>query len=376
MKQMRIFLWALAAGLVLPWVALRAQESPKDTAKGIAEWVTDLDADDFFTRKIATERLIAAGKETIPALEVMLQGNSLEATSRCIHILQELALSNDEATEDASRARLQKLKDERFGSIARRAATALSTLNELRRERALDDLEKLGALLLKTEVSNGFERMSTVTGITLGSDFRGQPNDLRRLTWIDIPHFQVILQGPQATDAWLKYLPEMPSLKSLQIKRAAVTAEGLKLLPKLGRLTEFAIFYSPLTDDIGEHLEACRGLAELKLYGTKITRARIDRLQGALIATKIDFRSGGFLGVGGQQTAFGCQVSLVDRESAAGKAGIQVGDTIVRIGEKKVADFDSLTVIVSAISAGESVELEILRGEETFKEKVTLGEWK
>ncbi len=369
----------MIAGLLLAGVfgsfALAAEVAPAATPENLAEWAVQLDADDFFVRQKATQKLIEAGEPAIAALNSVLESQSLEATTRAIRILQELALSPNLETEEAARKTLKETSTKRFGAVARRATSALETLNDLRRERALVDLEKLGATIQRESVHNGFTVMETVVGIEIGPTFTGKPESLRLLGWIDLPSFQVTFSGPQVTNEFLDYLPAMKTLTSLQLKRTSVTDEGLAVLPDVPRLADLAIMNTAVTDKSFERLKNCQGLTNVRLYGTKFTRDAAQRLQTALGIAKVDFRIGGFLGVGGQQTLQGCQVGIVQDGTAASKAGIQVGDIIVRVGEKKVADFESLTEIIGEFAGGESTELEILREDQMRKIKVTFGEW-
>lgn len=345
------------------------------TAKQLTTWVAELDADDYFVRQKATEALIEAGKPAIAALAPVLEGNSPEATTRAVHILQELSLATDRETETAARASLEETVKNRFGSVARRAAAALENLNDLRRERALADLEKLGATLKKESVHNGFMVVEAVTGIEIGPTYNGTADELRLLGWIDLPQFQVIFTGPQVTNEHLLHLASMKTASSVTIKRAHVDDAGLAVLSKMNVLNDLAIMNTPVTDKACDTLKACQGLTNVRLYGTKLSRDAAQRLQTALGIAKVDFRIGGFLGVGGQQTLQGCQVGIVQDNSAAARAGVQVGDIIARVGDKKVADFESLTEIISQFAGGESTTLEILRNDEALKIKVTFGEW-
>jgi S1-C subfamily serine protease len=121
------------------------------------------------------------------------------------------------------------------------------------------------------------------------------------------------------------------------------------------------------------------------LFGTGIGDDAYDRLAKSLTGTIIDRRKGALLGVQGDITVQGaCLVSYVQPDSAADKAGIQVGDLIKKFEGQPVADFTSLTKLIATKGGGESVEIEIERqtqvGEkvekQTLAKKATLEKWK
>lgn len=370
------FLALIAAGMSRADEPSRPAQPLKASADEIKTWVEELDSDSYFTRKAATDNLQRAGLPVVAALEPVLGGVSLEATTRAVHILQELALSTDMETETAARTALEKAAKERVGAVSRRASAALETLNELRRERAIEDLKRLGAKPELRTMHNGVEIVEVLTGLEFGADFTGDVKDLRRLEWIgDIPQFELKFVGRHVTDAWLTSLPNCRSLASLHLNRTSVTTAGLRDLRKIDRLTLVSVWNTGVDDGVIEHIQACRGLTAVRLYGTRVTPEGIARLQQGLATAKIDFRRGGFLGIGGNQTDEGCEVQVIHPGSAADKAGIIVNDVIVKIGDKKVADFESLTQIVSLMQGGDTAEVEILRGDEKLTKKITLGEW-
>ncbi len=125
----------------------------------------------------------------------------------------------------------------------------------------------------------------------------------------------------------------------------------------------------------------------MELFGTGISDDGLNELATELANTTIDRRKGGLLGVGGDPNVRGgggCLVSTVQPGSAAEKAGLQPGDIITKFEGKEVADFTSLTALISAKGGGETVELEFERhiqaGEkiekQRFTKKATLDRWK
>jgi S1-C subfamily serine protease len=90
------------------------------------------------------------------------------------------------------------------------------------------------------------------------------------------------------------------------------------------------------------------------------------RSQGARLT-----RAGSEAVKGRQET--GLLVVRVEAGSAAEKAGIEVGDLIVGMGGKNVADHEALVSVLAERGAGATVEAEVLRGGELRRLPVTIG---
>jgi hypothetical protein len=116
--------WALAGEEKAP-ATTQATTAPADA--DIAKAVKQLDSERFADRQAASEKLEAAGKAAIGALEKAALGDSLEVTTRTIELLQKFGKSPDDATKEAARAALERLaKSDR--PAGNRAQEALKTL--------------------------------------------------------------------------------------------------------------------------------------------------------------------------------------------------------------------------------------------------------
>ena len=359
-----------------------AAEPPRDpsapsrttvTREQIDQWVAALNSDRFVERELATERLIAAGLATVAPLAEALQGNNLEVTTRGLMILQELALNADWETESAAQAALQKIAEPRFTSAARRAAESLTKLEAIREQRALSELKRLGASVGDETSDFGVHIVDRYT-VLLGDKWRGEDKDLGRLRWLhDVG--ELIFEGPQVTDAWLKYLPDVQGVSNLTIKRATITDQGVQYLKDLRNLQMLSLMYVPIGDRSIESLTRLQGVGTLRVYGTNLTRPAAEKLQQTLAGTKVDVRYGGFLGIGCQVAQEGCSIYTVRPNSAAEKGGLMTNDVIYEYEGQKVTDFEMLTALISKNKAGETVTIKLLRGDERLVKKVTLGEW-
>jgi hypothetical protein len=121
--------------LLVGTVTLARGDEPKDntpkdkpsaapTALQIAQWIKDLDSDDFQVRQQATGRLIAAGKHAAGQVAKAAEGESAEVTARCMDILAKLLQSTDAETKTQAKQALEGLTKSKNAALARQA-TAL-----------------------------------------------------------------------------------------------------------------------------------------------------------------------------------------------------------------------------------------------------------
>jgi len=80
-----------------------------------------------------------------------------------------------------------------------------------------------------------------------------------------------------------------------------------------------------------------------------------------------------YIGVQGEAGSTVAKVSQVFRGSAADKAGVRVGDVIVKFADKEVTDFESLKGLVEGEEPGRKVPLEVLRDENRVRMEIVVG---
>jgi hypothetical protein len=355
--------------------AVTAETGASPPAGQIRLWIDQLNAERFVDREVATEKLIASGAAAVgPVLAAVPDNNlNLEVTTRAVYVLQELALSPDLNASDAAHAALEEIAEPRLTSAARRARSTLARLDMIRQDRAIQELKRLGANVGDRQSDLGFGLVEGYI-VEVSEGWQGQPHDLARLRWLRDAG-EVILQGPQVTDEWLKYVAPMNELPVLTVKRANVTDEGLKHLLGMKQLSLLSLMYVPLTDQAIDFLQQLQGVDKLRIYGTRLTVAGVDRLRQALATSDIDVRRGAFLGVGCQPGAEGCIVYTVRPNSAAEKAGLMMNDVILEYEGQKVADDKTLIARVASNVAGDTVTVKIVRDGQPLSKRVTLGEW-
>jgi hypothetical protein len=379
----------LAAAIALAVCApVWAQEAPlpprtAPSAQELEAWVGELDGSEFLARESAMLRLIAAGQAAVPAVAEVFRGDSLEATSRALHVLQQIGLSPDPQTQEAARAALVAAAATKENPVtSRRAAAALDRLIELRSAQAMTELEALGAKVVRSQSFDGLVIDTLVDSVEIGPEFRGGEDDLRRLKWLSIG--RLVLVGDKVTDAWLVHTAGMSGLEELHLHSAAVTDAGLAPIATNPGLRQIGLYYSPVSDAALKHLEALPVLSFVKLYGTKVGPAAAEKFQETTGVPKVDIRKGAFLGVGCLSIDTECVLSTVHDHSPAAKGGLEHDDVLVRFGQEKVTDFESLTAQIAKLDAGDQVEVEVRRDVEeqpgsyrtkNIVAKVTLGPW-
>jgi serine protease Do len=91
---------------------------------------------------------------------------------------------------------------------------------------------------------------------------------------------------------------------------------------------------------------------------------------------KMNWNTGAFLGVVTEDHDKGALVEEVQKETPAEKAGLQKGDIITKVGDKKIDSPSDLSEAVHAKKPNDEVEITYLRDGKEKKTKVKLGESK
>jgi hypothetical protein len=325
-------LWmALAAALASAAEPSKADDPPPP--EKVRRWIEQLDSDEYWTREEASKRLFQAGSSAIEPLATAARSDKLEVSTRAVGVLARLLELEDAQVELAAETALEEIAASRVTSAASRAESVLDGYRGSRQDRTLAKLRQLGAAVATQAISTG---EIVLADVTIGEGWRGTTADLA----------------------------------------------ALKRVPSLQRLS---IYAESVNDTAVKHLAPLKQLSTLELFGTGISDDAFERLTKSLAGTKIDRRKGGLLGVQGSPTVQGgCLVSYVQAESAAEKAGLQVGDLIKRFEGQPVDDFNTLTKLIATKGGGDSVEIEFERqtqvGEkierQTLTKKATLDRWK
>jgi len=304
--------------------------------------------------------LLDTGPSVLPALKPVLTAGSLEATSRALFIVRKIGLTADIDTQDEAGKLLAELAGRMEApALARRAAAALEELTHERSARALSELESLGAKTMRGQVAGGIVFDEPAVWLEIGEAFLGEEHDLRRLKWlVDVP--VLILNGKQVTDSWINQAAAMSSVQELHIFHSSITNDGLAPLATQGTIKQIGIYYTKVTDEVLEPLTKMPLLSYVKLYGTKVSPEGKEKFNTGS-GLGVDYRRGAFLGVGCRDTDGTCLISTIHKGSPADKAGLLEDDIIVRFGETRVTDFNSLMELISVRDADEEVDVEVAR---------------
>src|SRR5262245_12925621 len=95
------------------------------TAAQIAQWIKDLDSDEFQVRQQASGHLISAGKQVAGQVAKAAEGDSAEVTARCLDVLSKLFGSPDADTKAEAKKALEGLAKSKNAGAARQAERLL-----------------------------------------------------------------------------------------------------------------------------------------------------------------------------------------------------------------------------------------------------------
>ncbi len=349
----------------------------------VPRWVADLDAASYETRHQATEKLIATGG--LPAIEslqtAVREGASTETQLRAFHILAAIAVSGGQLEEEAAHEAIETIASSSDVGRARRARLILEQVRRTYENRALTRLQELGAKVeLNRQYINPLGQGGLVSLhaiLSIGDDWHGTWQDLNLLKYLDRVT-TVELFGSQITDEAIAPLLSMRGLRRVHFKHTPISDEGFARLVQCPNLEDVRVWYSPLSDKSLETIQKFRSLHQLEIYGTDILPESLAAVEQQLPGVKVVYRRGGLLGVGpkvGVDLRRGCMINKPEEGSGAEKAGLRDGDVIMRYRGHEVTDFESLRDLIQHDSAGDKVEIECLRGRESFTCTVELGEW-
>jgi hypothetical protein len=297
------------------------QDRPVSTPAEINTWIAELDDGRYLVREKATRNLLDAGDVALDALLDAANADRPEPADRALWILRQLGRSPDSGLAIAALERLVEvhgrplLVDKAESELAVRSVQACE-----------ERLAPLGA-----EISMPFE-----------------PIDVANV--VPILHLRL---GPQ----WQG------------------TLDDLRPLAQLRHQLHFRLEGAPIDDAVVKLFEEKEKLAHLQLLYTRVTPAGVDALKQRHPEAIVYVRNEALLGISAENHAKGVVVQTVENPSAASAAGILPGDIITAFDGKPLADFDRLTVRIAQHRPGDTVDVEILRGEETKKLSVTLGRW-
>ena len=361
-------------------IADAADGQPADASpEQIEQWVEQLAANRFAQREEAMQKLIDAGTASIDPIVHAVRDGPAETADRGLNVLRHLGLSDDEQVEDAARAALNKLAAGENQRSANRARNTLRHLNELRQDRAIAMIRKLGGTVEEATVNQFFGgwQINTSYDVKLDEKWQGGVKGLKYIRWL--PDLRMVqFRGRQVDNEWVESLSGLEKLSIVELNRTSVNDGAATTFKTLPAISQLSVKYSPLTDAAVDDLKEVKTASIMMLYGTKMTPAGAEALTKATedAGVRVDYRRGGFLGVGCTQTEAGCTISQIHPNSAAQKEDIRVGDIVTEYAGKPVPDFQTLTSLIGENAVGDKVKIKLRRdGSDELEKELTLGEW-
>jgi len=274
----------------------------------VTAWIEQLGSPQYAQREAAAKHLAGVGRPALPALGDAIAAGDLEVASRGVEIVRGMMMADDAELAAAAERLLEQVATSDASAVGRLAEAALEFHQAGMAAAARERLESLGAVFRERL----FAAAAPGVEIEFGAGWRGGPEDWR-------------------------------------------------LLPRLRGVACVSVHGVPLDADAVGTLGRVPGVRRIDLFGTAAPDTAVAALVARLPDTLVDVRKGGKLGVSSIVQAGPCHLSAVQPGSAADKAGLRVGDTIVAAAGEPVASFEALTKRLAAFGPGETVRLEVRR---------------
>lgn len=143
----------------------------------VRQAIDQLDDPVFERREQASDLLYAAGSCAVPSLQAAAESEIPEIAVRAFDLLQRLYFRKDEATYDAVDEGVQQLMRAGNLSAAARAESLFDQVGDVRQERAVAKLKRLGAIIHHSEPRFDQER-SRIDYVMFGRGWTGSDDDV------------------------------------------------------------------------------------------------------------------------------------------------------------------------------------------------------
>jgi hypothetical protein len=401
----------LAAAGWLFFIAMTAEAAPP-SAEQLAEWLRDLDAEEFMLREEANRNLIAAGDAAIDVLAQGALSSSPEAAWRASTALEAIALAGNEATLKRVSAALVQLSQRGKPGAKLLAANLRGKQMQVRHDKAAAKIRSLGGKLTGEEESHFIGIEGFIGGVlpvlvdgAVEVGFEGiverpiapQPEEAiedepspalgakvqkEEVTDPDPPPALAEAGGPvpveEPTGIGEPFVGQdlVAEVLGGEIGEVAVDVpaetlvldaawrggdKGLAALAELPSIVSLSLSDAKLTDAALVHIAALPRLAQLSLEGkTGITADGLGKFRKSRPGMQIFARGEALMGVNAEMSG-PCVLSSVAAGSGAFDAGLRPGDELLSVGGRKVSDFSDLTIAVFTRKAGEKLQVEYRR---------------
>ena len=152
----------------------------KDQLEAIAYWVSQLGHDHYLRREKASEKLLAAGVQAVPALVAVIRIGDLEVIERATNVLTEIAYYRPPEEDGGAWEQLRRLATRAVGRRASSAKTAVEDIRDHRSEQARAALAAAGIFVGVDEFAVS---AISVPRLIMQID-SGWSGDVRALQWL------------------------------------------------------------------------------------------------------------------------------------------------------------------------------------------------
>ena len=350
--------------------ALLAQPPDSADRDEIKRWVTDLVSPNYSKRELASEQLKRLAGQSLDLILEELEAADGEAHSRLLTLITDLATNPESPVSKPAFQGLLKLSTRTSGAKSLQIKQVVGSIQTEVARLAWYRYKRKSKNIETTFPSRSNPTYAVANPVVIDATFTGTYEDLNELDQIDWVTF-ARLQGPTITRQHLEAVLKLPKLNHLQLVDVPLTSEDLLVIKQGPDLDILELQYVPIGDEIVDHLASFPVWTEIWIYGTKISRAGLERAEAMLGDVVLTYSRGAFLGV--RCNSNDVTVEHVEVDSAADNCGIMIGDRLRSINGRRLARFDDLRDELGKFSDGEEVDIEYMRDGELIKAKVVLG---
>ncbi|MCU0719161.1 MAG: PDZ domain-containing protein [Pirellula sp.] len=352
---------------------LLAQSPDLENRDEIKRWVSDLLSPSYSRRELASEQLKRLAGQSLELILEELETADGESHARLLTLIADLATNPESPVSKPAFQGLLKLSTRTSGAKSLQIKQIVGSIQSEVAKLAWQRYKRKSKNNETAFPSRSNPEHKVLNPVVIDASFTGTYDDLSELDQIDWVNF-ARLQGPTITRKHLEAVLKLPKLTHLQLVDVPLTSEDLMVIKQGPDLDILEIQYVPIGDEIVDHLASFPVWTEIWIYGTKISRAGLERAESMLGDVVLTYSRGAFLGV--RCNSNDVTVAFVEPDSAADSSGILEGDRLRSINGRRLARFDDLREELGKFSDGEEVEIEYMRAGELIKTKVVLGKRK
>ena len=212
-------------------------------------------------------------------------------------------------------------------------------------------------------------------------EFENCDIDERALALLRLPRkvYKIGLVNQTVNVSTIDRLMDAGSVTALRFDNCKFSKTAWSKLFRVKSIRRLELGHCNLDRDTFMRIKNMKTLGILNLDSCKFdTDAYRDLVSARNSDLRIEFAPSAFLGVrdfsqlAGGQTV-GCQISEVVEGSGAAKGGLQSMDILMAIDGKPIRIFEDLRLCISQYDVGDTIKIDVRRGDKDLKFDVTLG---